>query len=69
MNLAQPFSSVSVAAGLETGLSQATKPAPAAGAVEFTSPKSAIQPLAEIQSTQTLVRIEDRRHGSHTLTG
>ena len=45
VNLAHPFSSVSVETGLEAGLSQAENPPPAAGALEFTSPKSATQPI------------------------
>lgn len=49
MNLAHPFSSASVAAGWESGVSQAEKPTPAAGAFEFTSPKSAIQPVPEYE--------------------
>lgn len=47
VNLAHPFSSASVAAGWVSGVSQAEKPTPAAGAFEFTSPKSATQPVAE----------------------
>lgn len=47
VNLAHPFSSASVAAGWDTGVSQAEKPAPAAGAFEFTSPKSATHPVPE----------------------
>lgn len=47
VNLAHPFSSPSVADGLESGVSQAEKPTPFAGAFEFTSPKSATQPVSE----------------------
>lgn len=47
VNLAQPFSSTSVAAGWQSGLPQAEKPTPAAGALEFTSPKLATQPEPE----------------------
>lgn len=47
MNLAQPFSSTSAAAGWQSGLPQAEKPTPAAGALEFTSPKLATQPEPE----------------------
>lgn len=47
VNLAHPFSSTSVAAGWESGLPHAEKPTPAAGAFEFTSPKSATQPEPE----------------------
>lgn len=44
VNFAQPLSSASVAAGWETGVSHGENGTPAAGAVEFTSPKSATQP-------------------------
>lgn len=47
VNLAQPFSSTSVAAGWQSELPQAEKPTPAAGALEFTSPKLATQPEPE----------------------
>lgn len=47
VNLAHPFSSASVGAGWDSGVSQAEKPTPAAGAFDFTSPKSAIHPVPE----------------------
>lgn len=46
VNLAQPFSSASAAAGWVTGLSQAEKSYPASGAFKFVSAKSATQPVA-----------------------
>ena len=55
VNLAHPFSSASVAAGWESGVSQAEKPTPAAGAFEFTSPKSAIQPVPEHEKYKHIV--------------
>lgn len=58
MNLAHPLSSVSVAAGWETGASQGENAAPAAGAVEFTSPKSATQSEPGEKTTKKK-RVED----------
>lgn len=63
VNLAHPFSSASVAAALVSGVPQAEKPPPAAGAFEFTSPKSAIQPVPEnkMHHTQTLYALASTR--------
>ncbi|TNN41530.1 hypothetical protein EYF80_048311 [Liparis tanakae] len=55
------------AGALESGGSQAEKPPPAAGGFEFTSPKSAIQPVPECHETHAQTLLQPVQMGNTTM--